>query len=65
MFTAASAEKHRGRGSLTALTPQPGENGGKGRIAILAHQQADGDDHLTTAAIELQLAAGPVGEMVG
>jgi hypothetical protein len=40
--------------ALAALTPQPGEDGGKGRIAVLAHQQSDGDDDLAAATGELQ-----------
>jgi hypothetical protein len=65
MFTTASTKEYRGRGGLAALTPQPGEDGGKGRIAVLAYQQADGDDHLAAAAVELQPALGPVRDTVG
>jgi hypothetical protein len=49
----------------TPLALESGEDGGKGRIAVLAHQQTDGDDHLATAAIELQPTIRPVRQMVG
>jgi hypothetical protein len=65
MLTTARTEENRGRGALAALTPQPGEDGGKGRIAVLAHQQADGDDDLTTTAVQFKPALRPVREMVG
>ena len=59
-FPAASAQIDRGRSTLAALTPQPGQDGGEGRIAVLAHQQADRQDHLAAAAIQLEPALGPV-----
>jgi hypothetical protein len=43
MLASACTQVDRGRGALTALAPEPGQDGGKGRIAVLAHQRPDGD----------------------
>ena len=56
MFTTTRTQENRGRGALAALTPWPGKDGGKRRIAVLAHQEADGDDDLAAAAVQLQPA---------
>jgi hypothetical protein len=48
MFTAASTQEHGRWGRLAALATEPGKDGGKGRVAVLAHEQPDRDDGLTT-----------------
>jgi hypothetical protein len=60
MLAPASAQVDRGRGALTALAPKPGQDGGEGQVAVVPHQEADGDDGLTPAAVQLKLAMGPV-----
>ena len=63
MFTTARTQENRGRGALAALTPQPGEDGGKGRTPVLAYQQPDRNDDLAAATVEFKPAVGPVRQM--
>jgi hypothetical protein len=60
MLASAGTKIDWGRGGFAALAPEPGQDGGEGRIAVLAHQQPDGDDHLATAAIQLKPTVRPV-----
>jgi hypothetical protein len=64
VLTPARTEIHGRRGALAPLAPQPSQDGGEGRVAVLAHQQPDGDDGLATTAGQFEPALGPVAEMV-
>jgi hypothetical protein len=64
MLASAGTEIDRGRGGLASLASEPGEDGGEGRVAVIAHEQPDGDDGLTPAARQLQPALWPVGQVV-
>jgi hypothetical protein len=44
----------RGRGCFTALAPELCEDGGEGRVAVIAHQEANRQDRLAAAAIQLK-----------
>jgi hypothetical protein len=64
MLASASTEIHRGRGRLTPLASEPGKDGGKRRVAMLAHQQADRDDGLThdSTSVRAGILASPKGD---
>lgn len=63
IFATACVKENRGRGSLAALTPGTGRDGGDRRIAALAHQQADGDDDLAVTTVEFKPALRSVRQM--
>jgi hypothetical protein len=65
MLAPAGTEIDRGRGGLTALTPQPSEDGNECRIAVIAHQEANRDDGLTPTTVQFEPAVRPVRQVVG
>jgi hypothetical protein len=64
MLPAACTQVDGRWSGLAALTPEPGKDGGEGRVAMVAHQQADRDDGLTPAACQLKPALWPIRQVM-